>query len=186
MELPAVLLDLDVLGAPTEPHLLRNAAAHLLTSWRWSPRYACDPSRDGDEGPHDHHGSSCEHESRACAFGSCYAADTYASRHLLRRFCGAGSILIEPWSVKQSQAFPAPSTKNLVVVSLPLDGVSPSYGSSIADEIVLQSRNAICYVRQTFSCGQLVMSGHGSTPEEGVDNFWIGCTFACGLREVSI
>src|SRR5688572_31726535 len=58
---------------------------------------------------------------------------------------------------------------------------SPRNGSSIAVDFVLQSRNAICYVRLTFSCGQLVRLDAGSTPEEGVNNFWIGCTFACEL-----
>src|SRR6187549_1535554 len=54
----------------------------MPTSWRWSPRYVCGPSRDGDEGLLDHHGSSCGHGSRASVCGSCYAADTYAlTRH---------------------------------------------------------------------------------------------------------
>ncbi len=50
-----------------------------------------------------------------------------------------------------------------------------SFGSRNSARFVLRSEIAICYQGQTFSCGQLVTSGRGSAPEEGVDNFWNGC-----------
>ena len=83
----------------------------IPTSWRWSPRCACGLSRGGGEGPRGLHGSSCEHGSRACAFGSCYAADTYASRHL-SGVCGAGSILTCVGGVKRSYRHEAKSRRS--------------------------------------------------------------------------
>ena len=49
------------------------------------------------------------------------------------------------------------------------------FGSRNSARFVLRSEIAICYQGQTFSCGQLVKSGRGGAPEEGVDNFWNGC-----------
>src|SRR5690242_15257364 len=67
-------------------------SSDTTTSWRSSPRYACGPSRDGDEGLLDHHGSSCAHGNRECVCGSYCAAGTCASRHI-SGLCGTGSIL---------------------------------------------------------------------------------------------
>ena len=39
------------------------------------------------------HGSSCGHESRGFASGSCYAADRFASRHVLQDRSGPDTIL---------------------------------------------------------------------------------------------
>lgn len=78
------------------------------TSWRRSPRCACAPWRGGGGAPRGHHGSSCGRGSRACAYGSCYAAGTYAWTRLgffqhaprQRGLSGAGSILKGPREVK--------------------------------------------------------------------------------------
>jgi hypothetical protein len=158
----------------------------MPTFWRWSPRYACVPSRDGDEGLLDHHGSSCGHGSRGSVCGSCYAAGTYAlTRHDSGRLRRGIDTHVRVGC--QAEAI-NPGRKTKIPTSLrSRDGrFSDANGSSIAVDFVLQSRNAICYVRQTFSCGQLLESDRGSTPEEGVDNFWIGCPFACVHVSISI
>jgi hypothetical protein len=76
-------LDGEKVCALSQTHLFGNpkvsSTRRQITSWLQSPRCACDPSRDGDGELHVHHGSSCERESHACACGSCYAVDTYAS-----------------------------------------------------------------------------------------------------------
>jgi hypothetical protein len=58
-------------------------------------------------------------------------------------------------------------------------------GSSKVDRFGLRSEIGICYVRQDFSCGQLLRGVLGIAPEEHVDNFWIACllsVFSVGPR----
>jgi hypothetical protein len=161
----------------------------MPTFWRWSPRYACGPSRDGDEGLHDHHGSFCGHGSRASVCGSCYAADTYALTRLDSGRLRRGIDTHVRVGCQAKAINPGIKTKSDPLFRSRDGGRKSAWrtpnGSSIAVDFVLQSRNAICYVRQTFSCGQLVTSDRGSTPEEGVNNFWIGCPFACVHVELS-
>jgi hypothetical protein len=42
----------------------------------------------------------------------------------------------------------------------------------------LRSQTAICYLRQVFSCGQLLTGGAGEPPEVAVNNFWNGCSLS--------
>ena len=60
-----------------------------------------------------------------------------------------------------------------------------AFGSRFAVDFVLRSETAICYLRLTFSCGQLLTSGHGGTPEDAVDNFWMGCSFLVDLTNAT-
>ena len=85
--------------------LLMRQPATPSTSWRSSPRCACGPWRAGGEEPRGLRGSSCGLGSRGCACGSCYAADTYASRFDLPErsgVCGARSIRNRGGGVKDA------------------------------------------------------------------------------------
>ncbi len=151
MELLPLGLHRNELGPTPEPHLFRDA--QTLTSSRWLPRYACDPSRGGGEEPHGLHGSSCEHGNRACAYGSYCGAGRYASTRQISRgqLNGGGSILGCVLRVKTSslripdnlRSAPDCSTEN------------GEFRSSLGDEFRLRSEIAICYQRQVFSCGQV-------------------------------
>src|SRR3569623_1837487 len=57
--------------------------------------------------------------------------------------------------------------------------------SSIADEFALRSQTRICYLRQSFSCGQLVKGGTGDGLEVAVDNFWNGCSLSVVRRSLT-
>ena len=136
------------------------------TSWRSSPRYVYGPSRDGDEGLHDHHGSSCAHGIRECVYGSCCAADTCASRH------NSGGR--RSGSIKRSSGGVKPKSVE-TIYGVVTGAIFEGNGSSKPVDFVLQSEKRICCLGQRFSCGQLWMGGQERAPEEPVDNFWIGC-----------
>lgn len=148
MKLHALRLHAHEVGSSTQPHLLRDLQSP--TSSRSSPRSAYGPSRGDAATLHDHHGSSCGRGSRACAFGSCYAAGTYASRQSLR-LNGTRSIQ-NGWKGVKLVIGETDFGFSNARVTLPLRGPR---GSSIAVDLGLPSETGICYQRQRFSCGQV-------------------------------
>ena len=190
MELLTARLHREVIDSLTQAHLLRDperpsadarrtaarCSTSHVTSWRPSPRCASGPWPAGGGAPHVHLGSSCVRGSRACASGSCCAADMYASRLISQAGSGAGSILNPPREVKVDGSDDSPRT-------------SPRTRRALAGS----SRTSGVHLRAFWACKPKSPSDTNPelfrlwTPRRPtrasargpVDNLWIGHPFVC-------
>src|SRR3569623_344813 len=159
MELATTRLDREEFSSTTKPHLLRDAARHLLLGDRHADALATLRS----------------------------AATEYLA--------ASTGLLTGSEAVRALSAF-------IMRLVRTLHGLSPAFAerdryaigtgvsrtlvwSSIADEFALRSQTRICYLRQSFSCGQLVKGGTGDGLEVAVDNFWNGCSLSVVRRSLT-